>query len=165
MASMRRRYSTPGSRSCAGVSRSGAGSSGPTATTRSKRNLSSLQRALSARPSFPASPASRHSRAKFSHHAVGLQLYGQTNGNRYKLGDQRVAIIGTGATAIQCVPFVGKYAKHTYVFQRTPSSVDLRGNKPTDPKMGRVAPGWLATSTGGEFRRNYLGPAGHRGSR
>jgi len=48
------------------------------------------------------------------------------------LADKRVAIIGTGATAIQCVPFLGEHAQHLYVFQRTPSSVDLRGNKPTD---------------------------------
>ena len=46
--------------------------------------------------------------------------------------NKRVAIIGTGATAIQCVPFLGEYAQKLYVFQRTPSSVDLRGNKPTD---------------------------------
>ncbi|MFU8814693.1 MAG: flavin-containing monooxygenase, partial [Pseudomonadales bacterium] len=53
---------------------------------------------------------------------------GDHNGGLTKLGDKRVAIIGTGATAIQCVPFLGKYAKQLYVFQRTPSSVDLRGN-------------------------------------
>src|SRR5215469_12965470 len=68
---------------------------------------------------------------------------GDTTGNLHKLGDKRVAIIGTGATAIQCVPFVGKYAKQTYVFQRTPSSVDIRGNKPTDPKwVETLKPGW-----------------------
>ena len=54
-------------------------------------------------------------------------------GGLVKLADKRVAIIGTGATAIQSVPFVGEYAKALYVFQRTPSSVDLRGNAPTDP--------------------------------
>ena len=54
-----------------------------------------------------------------------------------------MAIIGTGATAIQCVPFVGKYAKQLYVFQRTPSSVDVRGNKPTDLEWAKtLKPGW-----------------------
>jgi len=54
-----------------------------------------------------------------------------------------VAIIGTGATAIQCVPFLGKHAKQLYVFQRTPSSVDLRGNKLTDPEWYEsLEPGW-----------------------
>jgi cyclohexanone monooxygenase len=68
---------------------------------------------------------------------------GDTTGNLWKLADKRVAIIGTGATAIQCVPYVGKHAKHLYVFQRTPSSVDLRGNKPTDDEWARtLQPGW-----------------------
>jgi cyclohexanone monooxygenase len=68
---------------------------------------------------------------------------GDTTGGLTKLGDKRVAIIGTGATAIQCVPFVGKYARHLYVFQRTPSSVDLRGNAPTDYSWAQtLAPGW-----------------------
>ena len=60
---------------------------------------------------------------------------GDTNGGMTKLADKRVAIIGTGATAIQCVPRVAQYAEHLYVFQRTPSSVDWRGNKPTDPDV------------------------------
>jgi cyclohexanone monooxygenase len=60
-----------------------------------------------------------------------------------KLADKRVAIIGTGATAIQCVPHLGRHAKHLYVFQRTPSSVDVRGNKPTDPEWVKtLTPGW-----------------------
>ncbi len=68
---------------------------------------------------------------------------GDTTGGLVKLADKRVAVIGTGATAIQCVPFVGRYAEHLYVFQRTPSSVDLRGNKPTDPEWAKtLQPGW-----------------------
>jgi cyclohexanone monooxygenase len=60
-----------------------------------------------------------------------------------KLADKRVAVIGTGATAIQCVPHVGASAKQLYVFQRTPSSVDFRGNKPTDPAWARsLKKGW-----------------------
>jgi cation diffusion facilitator CzcD-associated flavoprotein CzcO len=68
---------------------------------------------------------------------------GSTEGGLTKLADKRVAIIGTGATAIQCVPYLGRHAKHLYVFQRTPSSVDVRGNKPTDPKWVKtLTPGW-----------------------
>jgi cyclohexanone monooxygenase len=59
------------------------------------------------------------------------------------LRDKRVAIIGTGATAIQCVPFLGEHTEQLYVFQRTPSSVDLRGNRPTDEDWyGTLEPGW-----------------------
>ena len=49
-----------------------------------------------------------------------------------KLFDKRVAIVGTGATAIQAVPPLGEYAKQLYVIQRTPSTVDERPNPPTD---------------------------------
>lgn len=61
-----------------------------------------------------------------------------------KLGDKRVAIIGTGATGIQCVPYVARTAKHLFVFQRTPSSVDERGNRAIDPDWFKsiAEPGW-----------------------
>ena len=59
------------------------------------------------------------------------------------LGDKRVAVIGTGATAIQGVSHLGKAAKHLYVFQRTPSSVDFRGNRPTDTEWAEsLETGW-----------------------
>ena len=68
---------------------------------------------------------------------------GDATGHLDKLGDKRVAIIGTGATAIQSVPHLGAAAEHLYVFQRTPSSVDERGNKPTDPNWAeQLTPGW-----------------------
>ncbi|MEO0881995.1 MAG: NAD(P)-binding domain-containing protein [Pseudomonadota bacterium] len=61
-----------------------------------------------------------------------------------KLADKRVAIIGTGATAIQCVPHMAKAAKQLLVFQRTPSSVDVRDNQPIDPDWFQsiATPGW-----------------------
>jgi cyclohexanone monooxygenase len=68
---------------------------------------------------------------------------GDTNGNLHKLGDKRIAVIGTGATAIQCVPHLAKHAHCLYVFQRTPSSVDVRGNSPTDPAWAEtLGSGW-----------------------
>ena len=61
-----------------------------------------------------------------------------------KLADKRVGIIGTGATSVQCVPHLSRACKELYVFQRTPSSVDVRGNAPIDPKWfaGIATPGW-----------------------
>ena len=68
---------------------------------------------------------------------------GDSEGGLDKLADKKVAIIGTGATAIQCVPHLGRHARQLYVFQRTPSSVDLRGNRPTDPDWAKsLEPGW-----------------------
>ena len=60
------------------------------------------------------------------------------------LADKRVAIIGTGATSIQCVPHLARACKALYVVQRTPSSVDARANQPIDPNwFAEVAtPGW-----------------------
>jgi len=57
---------------------------------------------------------------------------GDVHGGLENLKDKRVAIIGTGATSVQIVPRVGEYAKELYVFQRTPSSIDIRNNRPTD---------------------------------
>ncbi|KAI1274361.1 hypothetical protein F5Y07DRAFT_217222 [Xylaria sp. FL0933] len=63
-----------------------------------------------------------------------------------KLAGKRVGIIGTGATAIQAVPNLAKFAKELYVFQRTPSAVFPRGQRPTDPKEWTTSiasePGW-----------------------
>ena len=68
---------------------------------------------------------------------------GDCSGGLDKLGDKVVGIIGTGATAVQCVPHLARGAKHLYVFQRTPSSVDYRGDRPTDPEWVKtLQPGW-----------------------
>ena len=68
---------------------------------------------------------------------------GDTNGNLTGLRGKRVGIIGTGATAVQCVPHVGEMAEHLFVFQRTPSSIDERDNRPTDPEWVKtLEPGW-----------------------
>ncbi|MGD0193146.1 MAG: NAD(P)/FAD-dependent oxidoreductase [Rhizomicrobium sp.] len=73
--------------------------------------------------------------------------YGYTGGNSEGgltgLKGKRVGIIGTGATAVQCVPHVGAWAEQLTVFQRTPSSIDVRANKPTDPEWAKsLEPGW-----------------------
>ena len=62
----------------------------------------------------------------------------------HRLADKRVAIIGTGATAVQCVPRLAGACKQLLVFQRTPSSVDARNNQPIDPAwFSQIAtPGW-----------------------
>lgn len=68
---------------------------------------------------------------------------GSSEGNLTNLSNKRVGIIGTGATAVQCVPHLGASAKDLFVFQRTPSSIDVRDNRPTDPKWAAsLKPGW-----------------------
>ena len=74
---------------------------------------------------------------------------GSSHGDLTGLKDKRVAIIGTGATAVQAVPHLGASAKELYVFQRTPSSIDERNNQVTDPD-------WISTQEEGwqDKRRN-----------
>jgi cation diffusion facilitator CzcD-associated flavoprotein CzcO len=68
---------------------------------------------------------------------------GDSDGALEGLTDKRVGIIGTGATAVQVVPHVAASARQLYVFQRTPSSIDVRANRPTDPSWAAaLEPGW-----------------------
>jgi cation diffusion facilitator CzcD-associated flavoprotein CzcO len=60
-----------------------------------------------------------------------------------KLADKRVGIIGTGATAVQCIPHLSRSAGELFVFQRTPSSIDTRNNHPIDPDwFASLEEGW-----------------------
>ena len=71
--------------------------------------------------------------------------YDYTGQDLENLKDKVVGIIGTGASAVQAVPELGKRAKELYVFQRTPSSIDIRDDWPTDPNWARkLQPGWQA---------------------
>ena len=72
--------------------------------------------------------------------------YAYTKPDLSGLEDKVVGIIGTGATAVQAVPGLGAAAKELYVFQRTPSSIDIRDDWPTDPNWARrLRPGWQAS--------------------
>jgi cation diffusion facilitator CzcD-associated flavoprotein CzcO len=68
---------------------------------------------------------------------------GGPDGQLDKLADKVVGIIGTGASAIQCIPALADSAKSLLVFQRTPSAIGVRGNRPTEPDfLDRAHPGW-----------------------
>ncbi|MDG1231295.1 MAG: NAD(P)/FAD-dependent oxidoreductase [Pseudomonadales bacterium] len=97
------------------------------------------------RPKLPGIPGVRDFKGHTFHTSRWDYNYtgGGPDGGLDKLGDKKIAIIGTGATAIQCVPFLGEAAEHLYVFQRTPSTVDVRGNTPTDAAWAEgLQPGW-----------------------
>ena len=73
--------------------------------------------------------------------------YGYTGGGpdepMTELSDKVVALIGTGASGIQCLPPLAQAAEHVYVFQRTPSAIGVRGNRPTDDAFATaLEPGW-----------------------
>jgi len=68
---------------------------------------------------------------------------GTSDGGLSGLAGKRIGIIGTGATAVQCVPHIGAAAGELFVFQRTPSSIDVRNNRDTDPAWAKsLEPGW-----------------------
>ena len=97
------------------------------------------------RPKLPGIPGVETFRGHTFHTSRWDYDYtgGDSSGGLDKLGDKVVGIIGTGATAVQCVPHLARGAKHLYVFQRTPSSVDYRGDRPTDADWATsLKPGW-----------------------
>jgi len=68
---------------------------------------------------------------------------GNSEGGLTGLRGKTVGIIGTGATSVQVVPHLGEWAEHLYVFQRTPSSIDVKNNPPTDPDWANALDqGW-----------------------
>jgi cyclohexanone monooxygenase len=97
------------------------------------------------RPKLPGIPGIEEFEGHAFHSSRWDYRYtgGDSNGGLVNLRDKRVGIIGTGATAVQCIPHLGEWAQHLYVFQRTPSSIDVRGNRPTDPEWAAsLEPGW-----------------------
>ncbi|ALJ18836.1 flavin-containing monooxygenase [Microbacterium sp. No. 7] len=106
-----------------------------------------------ANPKLPAIPGIETFAGKMFH--TSRWDYDYTGGAAHefldKLGDTRVGVIGTGATSVQIVPPLGEAAKHLYVFQRTPSTIGVRGNALTDhEKMNALPPGWQK-----EWRDNF----------
>lgn len=68
---------------------------------------------------------------------------GDQEGNLTGLSGKRVGVIGTGASSVQVVPHIAEWAEHLFVFQRTPSSVDIKHNPETDPEWAlSLSPGW-----------------------
>ena len=85
--------------------------------------------------------------------------YAYTGADLSGLKDKVVGIIGTGASAVQAIPRLARAAKALYVFQRTPSGVDVRADRPTDPEwQARLQPGWQAARRERTLRGRELSP-------
>ncbi|CAL9638848.1 NAD(P)/FAD-dependent oxidoreductase [Streptomyces sp. Tu 3180] len=77
---------------------------------------------------------------------------GGPGGGLTGLADKRVGVVGTGATGVQVIPMLAEDAGHVYVFQRTPSTVDVRANRRTTAgDVGADREGWAR-----ERRENFL---------
>ena len=106
------------------------------------------------RPKLPGIPGITEFRGHSFHTSRWDYEYtgGDPNGAPMtNLADKRVGIIGTGATAVQCVPHLARDSEELFVFQRTPSSIDIRNNHPIDPEwFSTLEPGWQD-----EWMRNF----------
>jgi len=68
---------------------------------------------------------------------------GNTHGGLSKLSDKVVGVVGTGASGIQCIPHLAEASEKLFVFQRTPSAIGVRSNRPTDAGFAKdLRPGW-----------------------
>ncbi|OBF54828.1 monooxygenase [Mycobacterium sp. 852002-50816_SCH5313054-b] len=101
----------------------------------------SMANGYQAKPKLPGIQGLGRFRGKAFH--TSRWDYGYTGERLENLAGKRVGIIGTGATAVQCVPHLGAAAQRLFVFQRTPSSVDVRANRSTDAQWANtLRPGW-----------------------
>ena len=97
------------------------------------------------RPKLPGIPGARDFKGHSFHTSRWDYKYtkGDTTGGLTGLKDKSVAIIGTGASAVQAIPYLGEWCQNLFVVQRTPAAVDDRENAPTDPAWyNNQEPGW-----------------------
>lgn len=97
------------------------------------------------RPKLPGVPGIEDFQGRSFHSSRWDYEYtrGGPDGGLTGLSDKRVAVIGTAASAVQIIPHLGAWAQELYVVQRTPSTVDVRGNGPTDQEWAAsLQPGW-----------------------
>jgi len=97
------------------------------------------------RPKLPAIPGIETYHGHTFHTSRWDYEYtgGDSDGGLTRLAGKRIAIIGTGATAVQCIPHLAEGCAHLFVFQRTPSSIDVRANRPTEDEwIAGLQPGW-----------------------
>ena len=150
--------SPPRSPGSSGTPPGAGGRSAPIVATRCRLGSSSWGTARCTGPSLPGVPGIESFKGHTFHTSRWDYSYtgGDSNGRPHRPADKRVGIIGTGATAVQGVPHVADAAAELYVFQRTPSSIDVRGNRPTDPAWAAGLDAGLAEGTDGELHHPDL---------
>ncbi|GGV67708.1 Baeyer-Villiger monooxygenase [Streptomyces longisporoflavus] len=105
-------------------------------------------------PKLPGIPGIEDYRGHTFHTSRWDYAYtgGSPDGGLTGLAGKRVGVVGTGATGVQVIPMLAEDAGHLYVFQRTPSAVDVRGQRRMTPaEVGADRAGWAA-----ERRENFL---------
>ncbi|MGW7080360.1 flavin-containing monooxygenase [Streptomyces sp. NPDC054866] len=105
-------------------------------------------------PKLPGIPGIEDYRGHTFHTSRWDYAYtgGSPDGGMEGLAGKSVGVVGTGATGVQVIPMLAEDAGHLYVFQRTPSAVDVRGQRRMTPRqVGADRAGWAA-----ERRENFL---------
>jgi cation diffusion facilitator CzcD-associated flavoprotein CzcO len=105
-------------------------------------------------PKLPGIPGMETFRGHTFHTSRWDYAYtgGGPDGGLTGLAGKRVGVVGTGATGVQVVPMLAEDAGHVHVFQRTPSTVDVRANRRTTARdVGAGRHGWAR-----ERRENFL---------
>merc|ERR1719326_1040082 len=115
-------------------------------------------------PKLPAVPGVAEFEGKMWHTSRWDYTYtgGSSAGGLTKLADKVVGIVGTGATAVQAIPHLGAHAKQLFVFQRTPSTINVRNNHHTTPEFAKEflsKKGWQRNRME-NFRAMFDGEAG-----
>ena len=117
------------------------------------------------RPKLPGIPGIHSFEGKSFHSSRWDYNYtgGDNQGNLTGLADKKVAIVGTGATAVQIVPYLGAWAEHLYVFE---DSVEYRpARQPAHRSgMGIVLAAGLADPSDAELHEYPVGYSGAGGS-
>ena len=133
----------------------------PTAATSSGRGSSRWAPVRCTVPKLPGIPGIETFAGHWFH--TSRWDYAYTGGDpaspMTELADRRVGIIGTGATAVQCIPPLGRDAGELFVFQRTPSSIDERNNHADRPRVVRDARARAGSASGSSTSRRSR-PAG-----
>ncbi|MEJ5977939.1 NAD(P)/FAD-dependent oxidoreductase [Novosphingobium sp. PS1R-30] len=97
------------------------------------------------KPRLPGIPGIEKFEGRIFHTARWDYDYtgGGPEGGLDRLADKRVGVIGTGATAVQCIPHLAQGTMRLFVFQRTPSAIDVRNDYATDADWWHAQqPGW-----------------------
>ncbi|WP_181779325.1 flavin-containing monooxygenase [Pseudonocardia pini] len=97
------------------------------------------------RPRLPAIEGIEEFRGVSFHTSRWDHAYtgGEPGADPTNLHDKVVGVVGTGATAIQCVPPLARTSRRVHVFQRTPSTIGARDNHPFDKDwLASLEPGW-----------------------
>ena len=149
----RRLPSDGGNAKCAGTERRARWLIGTNRGDDLRARFVVLRQRIPPGPSCRACQGSRSSAATSFHTSRWDYAYtgGDSDGGMAGLADKRVGVIGTGATAVQCVPHFGVAPSSSTCSSARPRRWTSGRNKPTDPEWAGHLEAGLAAQADREF--------------